>query len=385
MNDKKIITQKEKNYIETLYLNFNLENVSDNDIDHPTLKYYNILSYMADTMFPNAVFLGISKGRNWYQFPNYKLGIMDYDTAKNAKQFNCVIQYFQHHLFTLDKNLNGLDLPFDVPLKHYHIKRIDITKIAKHDEDYLTNYGFISPYRREDRVNGTVYLGHRDNGNVFRMYNKTIELRSDTKKHPINYKKIDLLSAYFGDIENLWTYELELSRSFLKSSLGIETLAQLPLIYEANQNIVSKIRFYKNSDRNKKLIRDSHRHRIPCRVLTDFVEFERIQKKKYVTSEEYAIDRSIKVFDTYLDSMGLDRTNDAYMKLFNRAIAKRVDYNNKNIAITFEDTHLSNEIDQMTAKYNLLRENQTNELELEARRHFGEFVSDKNAVAEIKV
>ncbi len=366
MNDKKIITQKEKNYIETLYLNFNLENVSNNDIDHPTVKYYNVLSYMNDNMFSNAVSLGFADGRTWYQFPNYKLGIMDYDKAKIANQFNCVIQYFQHHLFTLDKNLIDLDLPFDVSRKHYHIKRIDITKIAKLDEDYTENYGYISPYRGMRNEYGTIYLGHRKNGNVFRIYNKTKELLETS-----NFKKIELLSEYFGDIENLYTFELELHRSFLKGSLGIENLEQLSMIYAANKNIVSKIRFYKNHDKNKKLVKDGHRERVPCRVLTDFVEFERIKKKNYKPSFNYAIDQITKIADSYIDKMELEPNNDNYMRLANAFLSRRVSQKDKDLIITFEDTHLSHTMDEMRTKHILMRDNQSNELELEAERHFG--------------
>ncbi len=184
-------------------------------------------------------------------------------------------------MFTLDHDLTALDLPFGTDRTKYHIKRIDITKIAKHDEDYTKNYGYLSPYRTQDIVNGTIYLGNRKNGNVFRMYDKTKELMTDTKDHPIDYKKIELLSSYFGSIENLYTYELELHRSQLKGTLGIETLADLPKVYAANKNIVGKIRFYRDNDRNKRLIRNNHRDRVSCRRLTDFVEYKRIAKKKY--------------------------------------------------------------------------------------------------------
>ncbi len=309
MNDKKIITQNEKNYIETLYLYCNIEDFASTKENHPTLNYYNMMSYISDTLLHSAQYLNEAKGRSWYRLPNYRIGIMDYDTAKKANQFNCVIQYEFDHLFTLDKNLTSLDLPFDGSLSDYHIKRIDITKIAKHDEDYLTNYEFISPYRRNDRVNGTVYLGNRKAGNVFRMYNKTKELL-DTE----NNKKIQVLTQYFGDIENLWTYELELSRSFLKNSLGIETLADLSKVYQAHKNIVGKIRFYDNNDKNKKLVSQKHGDRIKALFLADFVEYERIEKKKYTPSFDYAVEQMVKLVDTYAEKMDIEKTNEIYMK-----------------------------------------------------------------------
>ena len=154
MNDKRIITEKELNYIETLYLYCNIEDfLSDTEYNHPTYNYWSMKKYIEDTMLHSAEYLNEAKGRSWYKFPNYRMGIMEYDTAKKANQFNCIIQYEHHHLFSLGKNLQGLDLPFDGTFSQYHIKRIDITKIAKHDEDYTTNYGYLSPYKRQDNVN----------------------------------------------------------------------------------------------------------------------------------------------------------------------------------------------------------------------------------------
>lgn len=369
MNDKTILPQNEKNYVETLYLYINLENASTADLktEHSTLRYFNVVSYMSDNMFPNAICLGESKGRTWYQFPNYRLGIMDYDKAKIVKQYNCLIQYEQHHLFTLDKNLNGLDLPFDISREHYKIKRIDITKIAKLDIDYTDNYGYISPYRGMTNDRGTIYLGHRKNGNVFRIYNKTKELLETA-----NFKKIELLSKYFGSIENLYTFELELSRSVLNGSLGIDNLSQLKKVYAANKNIVSKIRFYKNHDKNKKLVKDGHSERVPCRVLTDFIEFERIEKKHYKPSFDYAVEQIVKIADIYAEKMDIKKSNDIYMKIANAFLSRRVSQKNKDLVISFEDTHLSNVMDEMTTKHHLMRDNQSNELELEADRAFKE-------------
>lgn len=365
MNDKKIITQKEKNYIETLYLYFNIENASlaDKKIDD-VVRYYNVLGYMTDNMFPNAKYLNEAKGRSWYQFPNYRLGIMDYDKSKKLHYFNCVIQYEHSHLWTLDKNLTGLDLPFDVSRKYYHIQRIDITKVAALATNYMKNYGYISPYRGFMNKNGTIYLGDRKNGNVFRMYDKTKELLETS-----NFKKIELFSRYFGDIENLYTFELELWRSMLKGSLGIETLADLSKVYSANKNIVSQIRFYKDNDKNKRLVKNNHRDRVPCRVLTDFIEFERVEKKIYKPSIKYAIDQVTKIIDSYLASVEMTNSID-YLNFYIEAMKIRVDHKGKDLVVSFEDTPQSDGMAQMTAKHLLMRDNQTNELELEAERAF---------------
>jgi len=384
MNDKKIITQIERNYIETLYLNFNIENASDNEADHSTMKYYNVMHYIADMLLPSGKYLSYADGRTWYQFKNYRMGIMSYDKAKIANQFNCVIQYEQHHLWELDEYLNGLDLPFDVDKKHYHIKRIDITKIAKHKEDYTINHGYLSPYREYSYFKGTHYLGDRKNGNVFRIYNKTKELMTDTKEHPINYKKIALMSEYFGDIEDLYTYELELHRKYLKGSLGIETLADLSKIYSVYKNIVGKIRFYKDNDKNKRLIKQNNTKRIKARILTDYIDFERIEKKVYKPSYAYHLNTLKKEIRRYLDS-GIEKNEiNYYMRMFTE-LTQDLDIDGKELTFNFETSDLMIEKAQMTAKYDLLRANQGNDLEIEARRHFGKFVSRKEAVVEIEV
>ncbi len=370
MTDKRIITEQELNYIETLYLYCDLESFAEDKEHHPTFAYFNMKKYLESTLLVTAKHIGIAEGREWYQLSNYRIGIMDYDKAKIVNQHNCTIQYEQHHMFTLDKDLNGLDLPFEGSLSDYHIKRIDITKIAKLKEDYTTNYGYMSPYRGMRKEYGTVYLGHRKNGNVFRMYDKTKELLVNTKEKPINYKKISLLSEYFGDIEDLYTFELELHRKYLKGSLGIETLADLSKVYAANHNIVSQIRFYKDNDRNRRLIKNDHQDRVSCRVLTDFEEYERVQKKRYAPSFNYLINKMKKEALRYVDSMELERNNDNLMPIINALTSELIDHDNKDMVITFEDTHLSHEMDEMSTKHKLMRDNQSNDLELQAKWAF---------------
>ena len=221
-----IITEKELNYIETLYLYANLQDFitkestchdyligCDKANGQPVLpsdleklydndKYEMMMGWVYDTLLCNAEYLNEAKGRMWYKMDNYRMGIMSFDKAKKSNQFNVEIQYTQKHLFSLEPYLKGLDLPFDGTVDQYHFKRVDLTQIAKSKHDYLTNHNFISPYRTEDRISKnrkteTVYLGHRKNGNVFRMYNKTIELKTDNKDHPIDYHKIELLGNYF--------------------------------------------------------------------------------------------------------------------------------------------------------------------------------------------
>lgn len=373
MNDKKIITQKELNYIETLYLNCNIEDFDNNEDNHSTYSYFLQKEYLKSNLLNKSKYLGFAKGRDWYQLENYRLGLMEYNIAKNANQYNLVIQYEQKHMFELDKNLTNLDLPFDGLLTDYKIKRIDITKIAKHNEDFIEGYNYISPYRAKRYEQGTIYLGHRSNGNVFRIYNKTKELLVNTKDHPIDYKKIALLSNYFGDIENLYTYELELQRSYLKDSLGIDTLADLPKVYDAYNDIVGRIRIYKDTDHNKRLIASNNRDRIKGYKLTDFKKYERIEKKRYSPSLYYAVKRIIDTADRYIDTMGLERSNEEYMKIFNEAMKQRIDFHLKDLVITYEETDLSRSMQDMTVKHDLMRLGQEDDdiLQKEANIYFG--------------
>ena len=109
----KIITQKELNYIETLYVYANLESfiteeytskdfmlhdISQKELDaiYSEDKHRVMMSYIYDTMLCNAEFLGETKGRSWYRFENYRIVFMSYWSAKKANQFNVEIQYTQN-------------------------------------------------------------------------------------------------------------------------------------------------------------------------------------------------------------------------------------------------------------------------------------------------
>ena len=383
MNDRKIITERELNYIETLYLNCNLQDfleiikINDYDINPditPSAAYDLFMQHFSSYLEKHSKYLGSAQGREIWKFPNYRLCIMPYDRAKKANQFNCVIQYEQHYLFTLKKDLSDIVLPFSQDFGKYHIKRIDVTKIAKHKENYLYGYNYISPYRSKtikQDTGKTIYLGNRKNGNVFRMYEKTKELLTDNELHPYNPIKIELFSKYFGNIENLYTYELELTRSYLKDTLGIDTLLDLPKVYLAYSNIVGGIRFYKDSDRNKRLIKNNHRDRVPCKILTDFLDYPRLEKKRYKTSFNYMIDKFVSMSDIYIEKMGLEKNDAAYLNISNAFNARRINYTHKEMVIDFKDTVYSDEMAQMTTKHKDMRDNQSNELEIEAERLFG--------------
>ena len=381
MNDKTILPQKEKNYVDTLHLSCNIEDFIAGSPCHVIYEtpvtdyriegyyaYKTMLSYLFDTLLDGCENLGTANGRSWYKVEKYTLGIMDYDKAKTANQYNCVIQYNHSHIFPLNQNLDGLELPFDGSRSDYKIKRIDLTKTAKLSTDYTIEHGYISPYRshplRPNRKLNTVYLGKRENGNVFRMYPKTIELLENK-----DFQKIALYSEYFGDIENLYSFELELTRKYLKECLGIDTLADLPKVWEANKNIVGRIRFFKDTPKNRKLLEQNNSKRIKALVLTDYVDYDRVQKKAYKPSYAYLKERIEKDISKYLKATKDEKETEFYMRLVSDLMHGK-DIDGKELTFYFENSDLTTEKAQMTAKYKLLRDNQTNELELEANRAF---------------
>ena len=72
----------------------------------------------------------------------------------------------------------------------------------------------------------------------------------------------------------------------------------------------------------------------------------------------------------YVDSMELERNNDNLMPIINALTSELIDHDNKDMVITFEDTHLSHEMDEMSTKHKLMRDNQSNDLELQAKWAF---------------
>jgi len=373
----KIITEKTLNYIETLYTYANLQDFANSNL-HPTQGYKEVLRAYFDVNLGQSKFLGTSYGRDWYQLPNYRIGIMEYDKAQRANQFNVEIQYYQHHMFSLDTELKGLDLPFGGVFSDYGIKRIDVAQIVKTPNDYLTNHAYLSPYRESDRLiknnrTETIYLGHRRGGNVFRMYNKTIELKKNTKDHPIDYRKIELFSRYFGDIEDLYTFELELHRRYLKPTFGIDTLSDLKKVYKAHKEIVGKIRIYEDNDCNKKLVDTNNRSRISSLCFVEYEEFQRVPKQKYKPSVDYMVDKTIGNFKSYEKSLSKPLTFASKMSIADRILSGL--FGDKDITLDMEDSDYILESNLLMDKIVLLRDNQSNILIREATKAFKGFGS----------
>jgi hypothetical protein len=399
MSNTHILAEKELNYIETLYLYCNLEDfieyeskaldwligtvnnhtnriVTKKDIDnlYANERYDMMVEYIEDNILYSANSLGFSNGREWYDLGYCRIGIMDYDLAKRSNQFNVEIQYYQSHMFSLGAKLEGLLLPFDGSFNQYHIKRIDLTKVVKTKYDYLTNHSFISSYRSISRFGNdfkteTVYLGKRKNGNVFRMYNKTIELQTDTKEHPIDYKKIEIFSKYFGDIEDLYTFELELHRKYLKSNFDIDRLSDLEKVYRVYSEVVGKIKIYEDNDYNRKMVSQKNHGRIKeFFVFTDYIEYKRVEKKKYKPSKEYLIDRIVKNINAYEKSLSVKMEEYEKIILVDSIVTSI--FGNKEISIEINDSADVVEYKQFMKKIEIIRSNQDNSLFIEAKKAF---------------
>ena len=411
MANTHIVTEKELNYIETLYTYCNLQDF----VSHTTQQLYReesekkyellveelggihkyqeavlmstaeecykyMLQYVADTLLGSCKFLGTSKGRDWYDLGYCRLGIMDYHVARKANQFNVSIQYSQSHMFSLGSGLKGLKLPFDGELSQYFIHRIDLTKIVKTDKDYLTNHSFISPYRSiarfgNDTSTETVYLGKRDSGNVFRMYNKSIELQVDNKEHPIDFKKIELFSKYFGDIENLYTFELELHRKYLKPNFGIDSLSDIVKVYDVYREIVGKIKIYEDTDDNKRLISQKHHDRIDTYIFCDYVECKRIQKKKYETSEKYLVNKIASLVQRYEDSLSEKLEDWQRLVLLDKILSSVL--KGHDVSIELEDDEPTEDYNHLVGRIELMRDGQDDTLYREANFAFAPIFSQK--------
>jgi hypothetical protein len=360
-----ILTEKELNYVETLYLSCNLEDFDycfDQDVkfENPKYQFDFALSVLAEQELHSAEFLGVSGHREWYDLGLYRLGIMDYDQAKKSNQYNVTVQYNSETMFHVKPDLSNLPLPFSGKPSQFKIKRIDITKIFKSPVDYTVDHGYISPYRKQANYYGTIYLGHRKNGNVFRMYSKTKELEENK-----DYKKIERFSQYFGDIKNLYTFELELHRVHMRERLGIDTLADIEKVHAAYRNIVGKIRIYEDNDLNKKMIASNNRSRVESVYITEFGEFDRIDLKKNVgRSEKFLIDRTLKQFDKYIEDMDFEDVEKEYSKLINILIEKRL---KKDFEIYYEqDQDHKNDLERTRSLVN------SDELYQEAHNAFGD-------------
>ena len=310
---------KSYDYIDTLYLSLNLENHSlINSVNSADISLRDRYESVYRTFFNNHAedktfsFLGSSMGYEWYQLKDYRIGFMPYAKAKTANQPNCIIQYSHDHLFSQSLELKDLLLPFLQDRDLYMIKRIDITKTCEIMIDLTRNHGYVSPWRTDTlnptRFENTVYLGHRRTGNVFRLYPKGLELKQSS-----DYGKVAKYKAYFGSLDNLYTFEHELHRKYLYNSLGIDTLSQLDDALRASRDIVSKIQIFPITDKNVHYVHSRHPERIPsCYYVTPALHtpFKRPPKKKYNPSFKHLIKRINQQIEAYASSVDCEVDKD---------------------------------------------------------------------------
>jgi hypothetical protein len=290
-----IAYNKQINYIDTLEL------------------YYNFVSY--DEMIEEVKKLeplqelGEAGGRAWFRFPNYRLGIaLDYGKTRRTNNYDIVIQYENHHLFYLPlETLEGLELPFSKNKSDYVYKRIDFAKIIQTPIDYTFGYGFVTKSWRQhpfnfDRKGGTVYLGERKNGSVYRIYDKSRELGA--KK---DYKKSARLKDVFGTVLNLYTFEYELRRRYLYG-WGIHTLEQHKELLELVNYLQSLIYLVEDNDRNKYLIEQNRYDELEKIYISDY-RGKRIKKppKRVLNrnSIELLCKSLVRKVDNFIDNTSL--------------------------------------------------------------------------------
>jgi len=201
--------------------------------------------------------LGEAGGYAWFRFPNYRLGvIIDYDRQKltGSNYYDVIIQYENKYLYYLGLNLDGIELPFSKSKSDYIYRRVDFAKIVKSDIDYTYGFGYVSgnwrqhPFKYGRTGETTIYLGDRRKGHTLRIYNKSKELKE--KK---DYEKATRLRKVFGDIENLYNFEYEFRRQYLRL-WQIHTLKQHKELIEFANYLLSNIYLIEDTPVNRKLV-----------------------------------------------------------------------------------------------------------------------------------
>lgn len=245
--------------------------------------------------FADVPMIGYGQGYDWYDFGIARIGVMDYDKAKIANTYSIVIQYNAVYLMTII--LDDLKLFFSSDLTHYIIKRIDYSytfNTAENHFDYINDLCVSRYFRKQsviigsDRKIETLYLGLRRTGKVFRLYNKSKEL---TDKN--NHEKKQILFHHFGTLDNLFVYEIELHRKYLRDRCGVNSLADLDKVALIVYTLFSSLQFCTDNESNRKNLVNKHYDRINFNVpfadnsKTELFEF--LPVKKYKKSKDFLI------------------------------------------------------------------------------------------------
>jgi len=361
-----IIPEKEINYIETLYIYYTKS--------YEYYEWVNLL-YFLET---NYSVVGYSHGRFWFLLDNgVRLGLIDdYEKCLRSNQYFVLLQYDFEHLFPLQGNLSLLQLPsfLSQNFDDYIFKRVDVTKVAQYKKPLSLDpkeIGFITQYKY-NYYNGTVYLGSRKNGCVTRIYNKSLELLEQS-----SYKQKYFLE-HFDNLENLYTIELELHRSYLRKNFDkVQRLSDWRNLFKVYNMIVGKIKMFDINDKNMKNYRNNNRSRIPCKTFTKFEFIERNEKIKYSRSYKRLINNIVSMIDEYFEDENIPKINVNYMNVIEDVMRARLSIKGKNLIINFEDTPLSGDIKAFEEKMERIRYKGDDFLFAEAEKYFG--FLDKNA------
>lgn len=207
-------------------------------------EYLAVLNNLLNT--PHVT-LGDANGRQWIELDYCRIGVMDWDKANRSNNYSYLIQYDWDYLYnaTVDKDVELIDLqlPLGGRKEDYKVNRIDFS-ITKFDTPIapfaITPFRSRAVFEKGGEIE-TVYFGKRSNGVVYRVYDKTKEMKAKE-----NYKKMDYLSSYFGSIEQLTVFELEMHRKYFINKIEdfTDNLNGLPQLYAIYALIVGDIRHF---------------------------------------------------------------------------------------------------------------------------------------------
>ena len=314
-------------------------------------------------------FLGLGGGRSWYEVDGNRVGICDAEQAKKMNTFPFLIQFSKKNCH--EHNFTSYDDSYDY--RKMSIQRID-TAVIFQKSDFKLELEIISPFRSRSTIGTsteieTVYLGKRSTGKVLRVYNKTIELDATS-----NYKQMDMLSSYFGSLDNLFTIELELHRKFIMSKFGDVTIGSLSNLVNYSCSVLSTVTFFPNNALNLNRFNNQNYDLIEDKF-SIFVEDEYYictydRYSNNIPSLHNLTKKINKQILAYADNMGLDSTSD-YLSLYN-VIFESILANDRfvlsDLDFTIED--IEHDKRKFYEKLDYIRQFQDNSLEVEFKKYF---------------
>ncbi|MCB5268138.1 MAG: replication initiation factor domain-containing protein [Candidatus Cloacimonetes bacterium] len=287
--------------------------------------YYVLLN---DLILQDHTVLGEASGRQWIDIGYCRIGVMEWEKSLRSNQYPFLIQYDWEYLYnaTLNKDIDMIDfrLPLSGDRKDYKVARVDFA-ITRNDKKILVDA--ITPFRsRAVFEKGgdveTVYFGKRSNGAVFRVYDKTKEMKVKE-----SFLKMDYLGKYFGSIENLVVFEYEMQRKmFLKKIDNFQdNLDGLVQIYGLYQLLIGSIRFFENTDSNMNAYRNRNYDLIEYSYsISEFSEmldyYEGVSIKKPAVNKTPSFDYLVQSIQKKIFSYSQSRTDIDIYEIIDRIV-----------------------------------------------------------------